>query len=178
MKHIQAPLFFPDPYLSRHISHLTQIFVRRKSMSAEKLLSVLSYVQLLFHSEVSNFPFLSNSRKGHGKLIRRKLLCSLLIETSNQPSWASFAGGELRLHLQAVPSSKIFPAKHKHAALLVTMFLPSQCRNDRGKQRFTGTENCCSLVFLHSHLEPDLDPKSFIQINKSTVQIIFFGRLK
>lgn len=98
MKHIQAPLFFPDPYLSRHISHLTQIFVRRKSMSAEKLLSVLSYVQLLFHLEVSNFPFLSNSRKGHGKLIRRKLLCSpLLTETSNQPSWASFARGRAEI---------------------------------------------------------------------------------
>lgn len=159
--------FSLNPYLTKHTPYFSQIFVRRKSMRAEKLLTVLPYLQLIFHLEVSNHTFPTSSRKGHGKGIRGKLLCfPLLTETSNQPSWGSFAGGGLRLHLWAVPSSKTFPAKHRHMALLVTAFLPSQCRNDRGKQRFTGTENCFSLIFLHSHLETDLEPKSFIQVNR------------
>lgn len=41
MKQVQAPFFFPYSYLTRHSPHLTQIFVRRKSMRAKKLLSIL-----------------------------------------------------------------------------------------------------------------------------------------
>lgn len=129
-------MFKPPSFFFLH-PHLTQIFVRGKSMMAEKLLSVLP-------CPMCNCFFIWKCQTTHFQLIPGKVTgkesegncfappCSQR-EAISPPRQALL--GKSRDDTSGLfPSSKTFPAKHRHAALLVTLFSPSHCSNGRGSQ--------------------------------------------
>lgn len=178
MKHVQVSNFsLPIPHQACISLTSPKYLWEGKAWRLRSFKSlVLPYLQLLFHLEVSNHPFPTNCRKSHGNRIRGKLLCSpWLPERSNQPSWASLAGKELRLHPWDVPSSRPFPGKHRHTALLwhcSCHLHAGMTETSRGSQG----HKMLSLVFLHSHLDPNFDPQSFIQISKKVSSSNHFHR--
>lgn len=174
MKRVQAPP--PPPFFLAPSPHPN--ICEREEHDGWKAFKcpALPYVQLLFHLEVSNHPFLTNSRKGHWKGIRETALLPLAHREKRSALLGKLCWGRAEMTPLGCPLVQNLSCKAQACSSACDTVRAISLQEWQRQAEVRRDRKLFSLVFLHSHLEPDLDPKSFVQLNKEVNRSNYFLR--